>query len=249
MKTIDFSYFIERYIAGEMNESEKTWFHKELESNEKLRNEVELRKKTDMVLRDHEVIELRNKLTEIERIRAAEKSVRKPARSISLRYAAAITGFIIVGSMALYFNSRSLTTDEILDRFYKSYEVTTTSRSQQAILNSDYSTAIEYFNIRDYSNAALYFNKVLQSDDKYIESTFLNGVSNFEDRNYPDAQTSFIKVIRNDDNLFIEDAQWYLALCYLRTDEPDKASGQLAIIINSESIHRKDAKRILRRMN
>jgi len=249
MKTIDFSYFIERFNAGEMNESEKIWFRKELENNEKLRNEVELRKMTDMVLSDHEVIKLRNKLTEIERIRAAEKPVRNPAKRISLRYAAVIAGFILVGSMALYFNGRSLTTDEILDRFYKSYEVTTPSRSQQAILNSDYSTAIEYFNIHDYRNAALYFSKILQSDNKYMESTFLNGISNFEVRNYPDARTSFIKVIGNDDNLFIEDAQWYLALCYMRTGELEKATGQLALIKNSESIHRKDAKSILRKMN
>jgi tetratricopeptide (TPR) repeat protein len=249
MKTIDFSYFIERFNAGEMNEAERKWFLKELESNEKLRNEVELRKKTEMILRDHEVIKLRNKLTEIERIRAAEKPVKNPVKRISLRYAAAVAGFILVGSMALYLYGRSLTADDILDRFYKSYEVTTPSRSQQAILNSDYSTGIEYFNIHDYRNAALYFSKVLDSDDKYMESTFLNGISNFEVRNYPDAKTSFIKVIGNDDNLFIEDAQWYLALCYMRTGEMEKAAGQLTFIKNSESIHRRDAKSILRKMN
>ena len=33
MKTIDFSYFIERYNAGEMNDDEKQWFRKELEGN------------------------------------------------------------------------------------------------------------------------------------------------------------------------------------------------------------------------
>jgi len=249
MKTIDFSYFIERFNAGEMNESEKMWFLKELENNEKLRNEVEMRKKADMVLRDQKVINLRNKLTEIERIRAAEKPVKNQARRISLRYAAVVAGFILVGSMALYFNGRSLTIDEILDRFYKSYEVTTPSRSQQAILNSDYSTAIEYFNIHDYRNAALYFSKVVESDDKYMESTFLNGISSFEVRNYPDARTSFIKVIGNDDNLFIEDAQWYLALCYMRTGELGKASEQLVLIKNSESLYKKDAKSILRKMN
>ena len=30
MKTIDFSYFIERYNAGEMSDAEKEWFQKEL---------------------------------------------------------------------------------------------------------------------------------------------------------------------------------------------------------------------------
>jgi len=200
-----------------------------------------------MILKNHGIIQLRNKLTEIERKRAAEKPVKNPAKRI-LRYAAVIAGFILVGSITLYFYGRSLTADEILDRFYKSYEVTSPSRSQQAILNSDYFTAIEYYNIHDYRNAALYFSKVLESDPRYMESTFLSGISNFEVRNYPDAKSSFIKVIGNDDNLFIEDAQWYLALCYLKTDELKKACDQLALISKSESIYRPDARRILRRM-
>ena len=45
MKTIDFSHFIEKYIAGEMGEDERNWFEKELEGNDNLRNEVDLRKK------------------------------------------------------------------------------------------------------------------------------------------------------------------------------------------------------------
>jgi tetratricopeptide (TPR) repeat protein len=248
MKTIDFSYFIERYNAGEMNEAEKIWFLKELNNNEKLRNEVELRKQTDMLLKSHNIIQLRNKLSEIESKRAAEKPVKNPAKRMSLRYAAVIAGFILVGSITLYFNGRSLTNDEILDRFYKSYEVTSPSRSQQAILNSDYSTAIEYYNVHDYRNAALYFSKVLNTDPKYMESTMLNGISSFEVKNYPDAKSSFIKVIDDNNNLFIEDAQWYLALCYLKTDNQDKAVAHFSAIINSESIYKKDARHIMRKI-
>ena len=36
MKTIDFSYFIERYNAGEMSDAEKLWFEKELEGDKNL---------------------------------------------------------------------------------------------------------------------------------------------------------------------------------------------------------------------
>ena len=69
MKTIDFSHFIERYIAGEMREDEKLWFEMELESNENLRREVDLRKKTDLVLKNQNIIALRSKLSEIEKKR------------------------------------------------------------------------------------------------------------------------------------------------------------------------------------
>ncbi len=247
IKPMDFSYFIERYNAGEMDEAELTWFQKELDGNEELRREVELRKTTDVVIKNHKIIQLRNKLSIIESKRAAKKPVNKRIMRVTIGYAAAIAGFILVGSILL-FNGRNQSGDEIIDRFYKSYEVTSTSRSQQAILNSDYSTAIEYYNIRDYRNAALYFSKVLSVDPKHMESTMLYGVSNFEIRNYPEAEHSFKKVIDNNDNLFLEDAQWYLALCFLKTGEQEKAIDTFNKIKGSESIYRKEASRILRKI-
>lgn len=247
MKTIDFSYFIERYNAGEMNEAEKLWFQKELEGNAKLREEVDLRKKTDMVLKNQMVIQLRNKLSEIEVQRATKVHVKNSRKNQQLKYAAIFAGLILAGSLLIY-NSNKLSNQEILDRYYASYEVTTASRSQQAINNEDYTTALEYFNIHDYDNAAHYFSKVLESDPRFIESTMLNGISNFEGRNYPEAKQSFTKVLINNDNLYLEDAQWYLALCYLNTNEKTMAENQLIMITKSESIYRKNAAKILRKM-
>jgi tetratricopeptide (TPR) repeat protein len=247
MKTIDFSYFIERYNAGEMNEAEKTWFHRELDGNAKLREEVTLRKKTDLALKSYEAILLRNKLTEIEKRRAEKIPVKSQRKHITLRYAALVAGLIILSSI-LFFNSRNLSKDEIISRYYKPYEGISTSRSQQYVSNTDYTIALEYYNVHDYRNAALYFSKVLSSDPKYMESIMHYGLSNLEVKNYPEAKKSFIKVIDNNNNLFIEDAQWYLALCYIQTDELKKAADQLTLIKKSESIYRKDAGKILRTM-
>jgi thioredoxin-like negative regulator of GroEL len=57
-----------------------------------------------------------------------------------------------------------------------------------------------------------------------------------------------MKVIDDNDNLFLEDAEWYLALCYLKTQEPEKAADVLDQIKRSESIYKKDAARIMRKM-
>jgi tetratricopeptide (TPR) repeat protein len=230
-----------------MNEAEKTWFQKELDGNAKLREEVVLRKKADLALKSYDSILLRNKLTEIEKRRAEKVPVKHQKKHVTLRYAALVTGLIIISSI-LYFNSRNLSKDEIISRYYKPYEGISTSRSQQYVNNTDYSIALEYYNVHDYRNAALYFSKVLSSDPKYMESVMHYGVSNYEVKNYPEAKKSFIKVIDNNDNLFIEDAQWYLALCYIQTEELKKAADQLTLIKKSESIYRKDAGKILRRM-
>lgn len=244
MKTIDFSYFIERYNAGEMNETEKIWFEKELQGNKLLREEVALRRKTDAVLQDLDTIRLRSKLMEIEKSRAEKQKVVKPWGN-SLKYAAVLTAFILVGSLFLL-NNRKLSSDELLEKYYEPYEAPAPLRSKKTFVNQDYITAVEYFNVHDYRKAALYFSKVVENDPRYMESTLLYGVSNFEEKNYPEAEHSFAKVIDDDNNLFIEDAQWYLALCYLKTGEQEKASRQFTSIKNSESIYSKKAKKILR---
>ena len=67
MKTIDYSYFIEKYIAGEMEQTEKIWFEKELEGNESLQKDLLLRRKADVILERHDIVSLRNKLVSIEK--------------------------------------------------------------------------------------------------------------------------------------------------------------------------------------
>lgn len=245
MKTIDFSYFIERYNAGEMDDAEKEWFRKELNNNEKLRKEVDLRRRTDTILKNQDVMNLRNKLNAIEKKRAVPLPARKPGRRINIRYAAAIAGVVIIGSIALL-SDRQLSSDEIIDRFYKPYEAESSLRSEELVKNQDYKLALEYYNINDYRNAAIYFEKVIENEPGNMHSTLLNGISNFEIQNYPEAEGSFSKVIDDNNNYYIDHAQWYLALCYIKTDEKLKAVDQLAIIEKSRTIYRKDAKRILR---
>jgi tetratricopeptide (TPR) repeat protein len=248
MKTIDFSYFIERYIAGEMNKAEEIWFQKELEGNLGLRNEVDLRRKTDNVLKSHDIILLRNKLSEIDKSRKSRVPSNVPRKRIQLGIAAALTGLVLIGSLVL-FGSKHLTNDEIINQYYKSFDGVSVSRSSHTALNSDYSTGLDYYNIHDYKNAALYFSKVLNVDPGNMESTMFYGTSSFEVNNYPEATRSFTKVIDNNNNLFIEDAEWYLALCYVKTNEMGKASHQLNAIKNSRSIYSRNAAKILRQIH
>lgn len=248
MKTIDFSYFIERYNAGEMDDAEKQWFTKELKDNEKLRKEVELRRTTDTILKNQDLMNLRNKLSAIEKRREEAIPVRKTGRALNIKYAAAIAGIILIGSIAL-FSNRKMSNDEILDRYYQPYESTSSTRSEEVIKNTDYLLALDYYNIHDYRNAALYFSKVLKYEPANMHSELLNGISNFEIQNYPEAEGSLSKVISDNNNYYIDHAQWYLALCYIRTDEKPKALEQLAIIKKSKTIYRKDARKILKSLN
>ena len=246
MKTIDFSYFIERYNAAEMSDSEKQWFEKELEGNEKLKNEVNLRKRTDEILKNQNVISLRNKLSAIENQR---KGVNHPARSTKkiryIRYAAVFAGLILIGSLAL-FTGKSLNSETIMKRYYKVYEPPTSQRSAVSGTDADFTLALEFYNTRDYEKAAVLFNKVLATKPDDMELVLLKGVSNFEEKKYPEAKQSFGKVIDDKNNLFIDQAEWYLALCYVNTNEIDKAKQLFKIIVNENGIYKNNARKIIR---
>ncbi|TAL79242.1 MAG: tetratricopeptide repeat protein [Bacteroidetes bacterium] len=247
MKTIDFSYFIERYNAGEMSDTEKQWFRKELDGNEKLRQEVNLRKQTDIVIKDQNIMSLRNKLMEIEKGRNANVAVKSSKKRIYLKYAAFVAGLAVIGSIAL-FSGKNLSSDEIINLYYKTYQAPTSQRSGLSELNTDFFLALEFYNTRDYEKAAALFNKVVENNPNDMQSVLLSGVSSFEERKYPEAKRSFVKVINDNDNLFIETAEWYLALCYVNTDEKEKAIQTLEAIKNDGGIYGKDARKILRKL-
>ncbi|MCU0455158.1 MAG: hypothetical protein MUE74_02560 [Bacteroidales bacterium] len=245
MKTIDFSYFIERYNAGEMNETEKQWFRKELETNEKLREETDLRAKTDRVLADYNALLLRNKMRAIEKQRAEAPRAGTRRKPSTIRYAAAIAGMILLGSIFL-FNGRSLNRDEILEKYKTTFESATATRSGDAVSNPDYIAAIEYYDVHNFRKAAMLFSKIIEGDPQDMNVRMLYGVSNFEEKNYPVARESFRTVVDDDQNLFIEAAEWYLALCHIQTNETDKAISGLQMIASSESSYRKEARKLLR---
>ncbi len=246
MKTIDFSYFIERYNAGEMSEAENHWFLKEINGNEKLRREVILRKNTDEVLKNQNIMSLRGKLSEIEKKREANIPIRKSKKPVYLKFGV-IALLVLIGTIAT-FSGKKLSNDEILNRFYKSYEPTTETRSGLLRTNDDFTQALEFFKTNDFKNAAIYFSKVVESEPRNMYSNLLNGISNFENNKYPEAKRSLGIVIDDNNNLYIDQAQWYLALCYVKTDEREKAIQLFEIIRKEGGIYKNDAKKIIRKL-
>lgn len=130
--------------------------------------------------------------------------------------------------------------------YYKAYEPPTSQRSVQSGTDADFTLALEFYNTRDYEKAAVLFNKVLENKPNDMQTVLLVGVANFEEKKYPEAKQSFGKVIEDKDNLYIDQAQWYLALCYLNTSEKEKAIKLLKIIGNESSIYKNDANKIIR---
>jgi TolA-binding protein len=243
MKTIDFSYFIERYNAGEMDQNERVWFEKELEGNLSLRKEVLLRKRTDTILERKDIISLRTKLVSIEKSRRDELIKKGKLNSPRFRFAAVFTGLIIIGSL-MFLSVRTESPSKIFKKYYQSYNNPGVTRSGESTFNS----AIDYFNKGEFLKALEGFQAYLENNPGSSHIEFLSGISNMEIMRYRDAELSFIKVINKKINPYTVDANWYLAMCLLATDEKARAKEQLQKIINSGSIYKNKATKILRRL-
>jgi len=66
--------------------------------------------------------------------------------------------------------------------------------------------------------------------------------------NYNDALAGFTKVINHGDNLFVEEAEWYRSLCYLKLGDLEKAKIELLAVIDRKGHFEDDAKAVIRRL-
>ena len=90
------------------------------------------------------------------------------------------------------------------------------------------------------------FKSILDKDNSNIAVWFYYGIANIETQNYDNSIKAFNTIINQNDNLYIEHAEWYLGLCYLKNNQKDKAVDQFVVVAsNPDNFHRQEAKNIL----
>ncbi len=248
MKTKDVNNAIENWLGGHADRSAQQWLTNEMKKDAALAREVTLRRKTDEILSGRDVIDLRNKLAVIEMRRRNAGTVRKTVIKTT-RYAAAVA-LVAILSAAVYLTVRPAATPEgLYSEYYSRYESPGAVRSVVSSDNTLMENAIASYTAREYEKAIVYLEQVINNGQDDMESVFMNGMANMEVKNYPAASGSFTRVIEHNDNLYLEDASWYLGLCYMMTDNKDKAVKQFRSIASSKSRYSRQAARLVRRLN
>lgn len=246
MNTINVNNTIENYLSGAASKAEEAWLLGEMKENPELVREVDLRRRTNDLLKERSILELRNRLEIIEMNRRSSKPVRRAALKIA-KYAAAVA-FIALISASLYFPLHNVPADRLYQQYYKSYELQGASRSVSVDNNKLMTNALAAYQSQDYQVAISYLKQLIDSEKRSIEAVFAYGVTNMEASNYPEAGGSFREVLDHNDNLYLEDAAWYLGLCYMMNNETDKAIAQLNLIANSKSRYNKEARKLSKKL-
>lgn len=239
---------LESYIHSELSDEELASFEAELTSNQKLMDEIELIKNIDLALSETDVMQLRNNLQNIAGEIAANKQTERSfagkfkAKRIVLSTVAASL-ILLLGITGIL--SRQSSQNDVYQKFYNKYEATGIVRSANLTANQTLTEALQKFENQDYNAALNLFSEVINRDQNNMVGHFYTGVSLQETGKYQNAIKEYETVIIDKDNLFTEQAEWYIGLCYLQTNENKKAYQQFKKIAKNEGFYQQKAQSIL----
>ncbi len=245
----DYTEFIERYLQGEMAPDEKVWFEKEIEGNLSLRDEINLRRKVNSVLTDKDMIELKVQLDKIhqEIFEATEKgkgAIRKIYRKVYFT-AGTLTVFVLMFSF--YLSNRNYSNEKLVELYYQPIKASVSVRAADPS-GDKLSKAMVLYNAQRYEEAISAFEKILTEDKTKVGVNLYSGISHMEMEKYDLANERFQRVIEGEPNPFVESAYWYLGMCYLMTNNREKAAEKFQLLTDSEGFYHQQAKKILKRI-
>jgi len=240
---------ISDYLEGGLSAETRKAFEEEMGRDEFLRREVELHRGIDAALSESDVLQLRGKLKSIHRdVTHPAKETRilrlKPRQAV---YAVAAVALLLVASAWLFqiLNTPSLSTDDLYAMYYQPDDAVMIMRSgsegqDQGLLME----ALKKYEEQDYEGALQLFKK----DNSNVMVHFYSGLAYMEIERFNEAINSFQTILDDNENLFVEQAQWYQGLCYLKTGRTDRAREALNSLNLEDNPYRTKAEFILRNL-
>jgi len=250
---INYSRYVDRYLDGIMSASEKIWFEKELRDNAELLSEIDLQEKIGKVLADQETFELQSQLDDVylKTYRPWTKTINIPKLKKKQLYVISGVAAILILATVLFQGviKRSSSSATIFAQYYQPADINMSFRTAEDIVDSDLRLAMIYYENKEFSKAIEHFENILVTDNSRIGLNLYSGISRMEIEQYAEANKNFKRIIDHQANAFIESAEWYLGLCYIMTGETERAREVFNTIASNDGYYRKEAKRILKKMN
>jgi tetratricopeptide (TPR) repeat protein len=236
---------IDKYLNGEMEDRELEQFNHLLATDPEAQEEVDLHQAIDEAIMEEDIMSFRDTM---QMIYAEDEKVKRQPAGFSRRklyYAAATLALLLAtGGVVRQLTQPDYDNQEMFNQFYQPYEVTVTYRSGNTETDRLLLTALQKYEEEHYQEALVLFEQLLEKRKDDMAVNLYSGISYMEVEKYQKATHSFQTIITDNNNLFIEQAEWYLAMCYLKTDENKKAKELLDELIKKESYYKEMARKI-----
>jgi len=238
---------IEKYIDGELEGEELLNFEELLSTDQDIKRDYELSMEINHSILEKDVMALRETMEYMYEDEAKVQRIPTVFTKRRFYYAAASAALLVAaGGLTQRLMNPNLDSENVFSKYYAPYDVTVTYRSGNTEVDRILIHALERYEEEDYDQALVLFEEVLESRNNDMAVNLYSGISYMEEEKYQKATNSFNHIISNNDNLFIEQAKWYLSMCYLKTDNIEKAEAVLHEIIEEDSFYKKQARKVLR---
>lgn len=241
---------IEDFIDGILEEDLLDEFNAELEVNTDLMAEVSLRENINNAIGETDIQELRASLSNArnEAEKNDMKSIVMPKgdiRSLKFWRNSAAMIIVLIGLAGVLNNGF-----QSVDGTYNKYFETPSWASERSVNNSldNIQEARVYFQKADYNKVIELLNKTEAKENEAFVSQFYKGLSYQNLNDFEPAIKEYSRVIKHGNNLFIEEAEWYRSLCYLRMNKETEAKRELLAVIDRKGHYQNEAKAILRKL-
>ena len=249
-------HIIQKYLDEELSEKEMIQFEQDLEANPDLLADLNLFQEVDEAIADTDVLDFRAQLSDLRnKNHRSDTGKYFPRFTRPWHYAASAAIALLVAIGLATILGRPLSNKDLFKKYMKPYELVLTNRTQEANSSKDAAReellmqqASKFYLMEDYEQAIFYYEKVLELNSGKMDASLYSGIAYMETEQYNEAGLKFNRVIEHHDNMFFEKAEWYLGLCYLATNEDDRARRQFARIASSNSFYKEEALKILRKM-
>lgn len=140
---------------------------------------------------------------------------------------------LIVASGIMMLNSNRLPKNEQLyNKYNTGYQADMTQRDGVE-QNTSFANGMELFTAKDFSGAISLLSNVEAGDQNYVASLFYRGLAFMQTNDHINAIADFTAVANAGQTNLASDAQWFLALCYLKVGEETDAKDILLTIAES----------------
>ena len=248
---------IDKFNSGEMTGAELEEFIKKMKKNSDLASQVKLNKEIDEFLKNHiEEIELREQLDQIHKEVILDKTNTSiiPMHNRNLfwrinrhKIAAGIT--LLIGIAALtVFTIRPPKNERLYAKYFSITEYFTTVRGAgNPVKEDEFANAMDVFNNGNYDTSFKLFSEVCISEPNNMKAFFYKGILAMENENFDEAIHSFNIIINDNKSMYVELAEWNLALSYLgKNDIPNTKIVLNKFIQNPDNFNKDKATTILK---
>ncbi len=234
---------ITNYLKGELKDGDLWEFRKSLEVDAELAADYKLYTQANAQLENKNKSKLHNTLNSIHQDASRKGIVRTLGVYKLTGIAAAIA--LLIGFGTFMFNMFGTSTTQQMYAFYFQPEKSVLNvRSAGLNMEQTVMQGMQYYEMNKFEIAIAMFDM----EPSNLLGKLYGGISYMELNDFDKAIDYFNSIIQHNDNLFIDQSEWYLSLCYLKTNKTAEANKLLNKIATERGVFKTKAQMLLNEM-